>query len=45
MVANRAAGLPVTHLAAIVRAWLAIARKTPAEADLPGDVRAILEAA
>jgi fructuronate reductase len=42
LVANRRAGLPAVGLAAIVRAWLDFAGKSPAEA-LPGEVRAILE--
>ena len=42
MIANGKAGLPVTGLAAIVRAWLAFAGKTPAEA-LPDDIRPLVE--
>ncbi len=39
--ANHRAGLPVTHLSAIVRAWLAFAGKSPEEA-LPEEIAAIL---
>lgn len=42
LAANHRAGLPAAHLAAIVRAWLAFAGKTPAEA-LPDDIRVIVE--
>lgn len=42
LAANCRAGLPAARLAAIVRAWLAFAGKTPAEA-LPDDIRVILD--
>jgi len=41
IVANHQAGLPTTHLAAIVQAWLAFAHRSAAEA-LPEDINAIL---